>query len=56
MCKGYDSKAVRVPKSVKSLAGTIMDKHQRGAFIRSYVKIYEDEARQKGNRGRKEKV
>ena len=43
-CKGYDPKAVKIGKPVKTLAATILDRHQRGAFIRSYVKIAEDEA------------
>jgi hypothetical protein len=52
----YDPRAVKIGKSVKTLAATIMDKHQRGAFIRSYVKIAEDDARQRTNRNnRKEK-
>ena len=55
MCNGYDPRAVKIGKPVKTLAATIMDKHARGAFIRSYVKIAEDEARQKGSRNRKEK-
>jgi len=56
MCNGYDPRAVKVGKSVKTLAATIMDKHQRGAFIRSYAKIAEDEARQRTSRNsRKDK-
>jgi hypothetical protein len=54
-CRGYDPKAVKVGKSVKTLASTIMDPHVRAAFIRSYAKIAEDDARQKGNRNRKER-
>lgn len=44
-CRGYDSKAVKVPKSVKRVASTIQDNHVRGAFIRSYVQILEDQTR-----------
>lgn len=55
MCNGYDSRAIKISKPVKTLAATILDNHQRGAFIRSYVKIAEDEARQRGSRNRKEK-
>lgn len=54
-CKGYDPKAVKIGKPVKTLAATILDRHQRGAFIRSYVKIAEDEATQRTNRSRKDK-
>ena len=54
-CKGYDPRAVKVPKSVKALAATYLDRHQRGAFIRSYVKIYEDESRSRTSRNRKER-
>lgn len=53
MCNGYDPRAVKIGKPIKTLAATIKDKHQRSAFIRSYVKIAEDEARQRG--ARKEK-
>jgi len=44
-CKGYDPKAVKVPKSVKYLASSYKDDHKRGAFIRSYVRILEDQLR-----------
>lgn len=54
-CKGYDPKAVKIGKPVKTLAATIMDKHARGAFIRSYVKIAEDEAHQRTNRNSRNK-
>lgn len=55
MCNGYDPKAVKIGKPVKTLAATIMDKHARGAFIRSYVKIAEAEMRQRGARGQRDK-
>lgn len=54
-CRGYDPKAVKVGKPVKALAATILDNHKRGEFIRSYVKILEDESRQRGSRNRAEK-
>jgi hypothetical protein len=44
-CRGYDSKAVKMSKSVKRVASTIPDAHVRGAFIRSYVRILEDQTR-----------
>jgi hypothetical protein len=44
-CRGYDPKAVKVPKSVKRLAANHRDNHFRGAFIRSYVRILEDQLR-----------
>jgi len=51
----YDSKAVKVPKSVKWAAANIADKHARGAFIKLHVKNLEAEAsgrnfRNRGNR------
>ena len=49
-CRGYDAKAVKVPKSVKRAAGAFKDKHQRGAFIRSFVEILRDEARKGGRK------
>ena len=52
----YDSKAVKVPKSVKCVAATIMDKHKRGEFIRNHVKVLEAETHSRNfrNRGREE--
>ena len=38
-CRGYDSRAVKVPKSVKRMAATILDNHLRGAFIKDYVRM-----------------
>ena len=54
-CRGYDSKAVKIGKPVKTLAATILDNHARGAFIRSYVKIAEADAHQRTNRNRDKK-
>ena len=51
-CKGYDAKAVRIGKDVKRAAAQLMDRHQRGAFIRSFVKIEQDQARQRTSRNR----
>jgi hypothetical protein len=45
---GYDSRAVKIGKPVKTLAATIRDKHKRREFIRSYVKIAESEIRSGG--------
>jgi hypothetical protein len=36
-CRGYDPKAVKVPKSVKRLAATLTNKEQRRALIKSYA-------------------
>ena len=44
-CRGYDSKAVKVPKSVKRMAATILDNHLRGAFIKDYVRMIEIQSR-----------
>ena len=54
-CRGYDSKAVKLSKAVKRRASTILNDHARGAFIRSFVKIAEDEARQRTSRNRKDR-
>ena len=51
-CRGYDPKAVKIPKAVKAKAARILDSHQRGAFIRSYVRILEEDLR--GNKKSKE--
>jgi hypothetical protein len=44
-CRGYDSKAVKVSKTVKRMASTIRDNHVRGAYLRSFVAIAETNAR-----------
>jgi hypothetical protein len=54
-CRGYDPKAVKIGSLVKMASATIKDKHTRGAFLRSFVKIAEDDARQKGGRNRKDR-
>jgi len=51
----YDAKAVKIGKPVKTLAATIMDKAQRRAFIRSYVKIAGSESFQRNNRNKDRK-
>jgi hypothetical protein len=52
-CRGYDSKAVKVSKTVKRAASTIRDPHVRGAFIRSYVAIEQGASRSFGGKGDK---
>ena len=54
-CRGYDPKAVKIGSLVKMASATILDNHVRGAFIRSFVKIAEAEARQKGARNKGDK-
>lgn len=41
----YDSKAVKVGKSIKMVASNILDSHERGDFIRLYVRIAQADAR-----------
>ena len=52
-CRGYDPKAVKVSKSVKRMASTILDAHARGSFIRSYVVIEQSSSRAFGGKGDK---
>lgn len=52
--RGYDVKAVKISKSVKRLAANILDNHARGAFIRSYVRI-EEENRIQSKRSKRDK-
>ena len=54
-CRGYDAKAVKISKSVKRAAAQILDNHTRGAFIRSFVVVEQENSRQKGPRNRGEK-
>jgi hypothetical protein len=46
-CRGYDSRAIKLPKEVKRRAATILDNHQRGEFLRSWVAIYKENSRSK---------
>lgn len=44
-CRGYDSKAVKISKSVKRAAALITDSHMRGAFLRSFTQIVKEQSR-----------
>lgn len=44
-CRGYDVCAVKISKSIKRLAATILDNHDRGQFIRDYVKVAQANSR-----------
>jgi hypothetical protein len=48
-CRGYDSKAVKVPKSVKRLAATAKTPELRRGMIKSYAATVAANART-GNR------
>ena len=52
-CRGYDSRAVKLPKAVKRAAALISDAHVRGAFLRSFVQIEKEQSRSPGSRGDK---
>lgn len=52
-CRGYDPKAVKIGSLVKMAASTILDNTQRKAYIRSFVKIAEGEARSHGRKDNK---
>ena len=54
-CRGYDPKAVKISKSVKRAAAQLQDNHQRGAFMRSFVVIAQDEGRSRTSRNKGEK-
>ena len=47
-CRGYDAKTVKIGKPVKMLAASFIDKHARGEFIRSYVKVAQSQTRSTG--------
>jgi len=51
-CRGYDPKAVKVPKSVKALY-SVPDHHERRALIKSYVRMLESENKNHGSRSNK---
>jgi hypothetical protein len=44
-CRGYDSRAVKLPKAVKRAATLIRDAHKRGDFIRSFIEIEKSNSR-----------
>ena len=46
----YDPRAVKISKSIKRVASTYLDKAERRAFIKSYVKILESDSSQRTNR------
>jgi hypothetical protein len=50
----YDSRAIKLPKQVKRSAAAYTDRHQRGAFIRSFVQMIENESRVKTGRKNKD--
>ena len=49
-CRGYDSRTVKISKAVKRSAARILDAHQRGAFIRSYVLVSREAAQHRSSR------
>jgi hypothetical protein len=52
----YDARAIKLPKQVKRSAAFYTNRHQRGEFIRSYVRILErDLGQRSGRRERGEK-
>ena len=46
----YDPRAVKVSKSIKRVASTYINKAERRAFIKSYVRILEADSSQRTNR------
>lgn len=52
-CRGYDPKAVKISKTVKRAASLISDAHKRGAFVRSFVAVEQNNSRSFGGRGDK---
>ena len=38
-CNGYSPKAIRLDKSTKRIAATILDAHERGEFIRRNIDL-----------------
>jgi len=51
-CRGYDPKAIKLPKTIKRMAANYVNDHERGAYIKSWAKVVEEQQR---NRGRKDK-
>lgn len=51
----YDPRAIKLPKSVKRMAANFTNAHERGAYIRGFVKILEAEQAFIKNRHKKDK-
>ena len=49
-CRGYDPKAIKLPKSIKRVAANHANDHERGAFIKSWVRVFEEQMRSRGRR------
>lgn len=43
--RGYDSRAIKLPKPIKRQAAMILDNHRRCQFIRAWVQVCEIEMR-----------
>lgn len=52
---GYDPRAVKISKSVKRVAATILDNRQRREFIRGYVVSEAELQRSKTSRNRRDR-
>lgn len=50
---GYDVRAVKVSKSIKRMAASYLNNVERRGFIKSYVRVLEEEARTRGSRNKK---
>ena len=46
----YDPKAIKIGKATKTMAANILDAHERGAFIRMFVRVAENEAMGRSSR------
>lgn len=53
-CRGYDAKAVKVNKSIKRVAATLLDNQQRKEYIRGYVRAIATNNRMSTRRNRAE--
>lgn len=51
-CRGYDAKAIKVPKEIKTFGGTIADRGQRRAYFKSYTAAIAANIRSSLNRKR----
>lgn len=48
----YDPKAIKIGKATKTMAANILDAHERGAFIRLFVRVAESEAMGRSSRNK----
>lgn len=53
-CRGYDPKAVKIPKPIKVAASNILNDAERRGFYKSWARVIAENARQRSSRNKGE--